>query len=141
MCVCRNLSIAVLLFHYKHSSGRHKHRSGRHKRSSGRSVSEDAPRFGNLCVYEPRAPRKKPLRLRKKPYDSRKKPSDLWKKPSNLQRRHTTNAFWKGVSNHSINFKDAYRITTSSVQLLVFQRVLNQNGTTTSKPRYWEGVQ
>ena len=40
--------------------GRQTHSSGRHKRSSGRSVNKAAPRFRNLCVYEPSALRKKP---------------------------------------------------------------------------------
>ena len=40
--------------------GRHKCSSGRHKLSSARSVSEAAPRFENLCVYNPSTLRKKP---------------------------------------------------------------------------------
>ena len=51
------ISIAVLLCHYKCSSGR--------------SISEAAPHFWNLCVYEPST-------LRRKPSNSRKKTSDLW---------------------------------------------------------------
>ena len=38
---------------------------GKHKCSSGRSVSEAAPRFRNLCVYEPSALRKKPSMSKK----------------------------------------------------------------------------
>ena len=51
--VFENPSVAVLLFCYKRSSGRH-------KRSFGRSVSEAAPHFGNLCVYKPSSLGKKP---------------------------------------------------------------------------------
>ena len=66
--------------------GRHKRSSGRCKRSPGRSVSEAAPRFGNLCVFKPSALRKKPSASSEETFDSRKKPSDLRKKPSNLRR-------------------------------------------------------
>jgi len=50
---------------------------GRHKSSPGRSVSEAAPHFGNLCVYEPSALRKKPSTSSEETFDSRKKHSDL----------------------------------------------------------------
>ena len=66
--------------------GRHKRSSGRRKRSPGRSVSEAAPRFGNLCVFKPSALRKKPSASLEETFDSRKKPSNLQKKPSNLWR-------------------------------------------------------
>jgi len=39
---------------------RDKRKRGRSKRERGRYVSEAAPRFGNLCVHEPSALRKKP---------------------------------------------------------------------------------
>jgi len=88
--------------------GRHKHSSGRRKRSPGRSVSEAAPRFGNLCVYEPRLFRRSlPL---------------LQKKPSILESllicgrslpicgaSCTANAFWKSILNVGVISFDAYR--------------------------------
>ena len=58
----------------------------RHKCSPGRFISEAAPRFGNLCVYEPSALQKKPSASSEESFDSRKKPSDLRKKPSDLRR-------------------------------------------------------
>ena len=57
---------------------RHKRSSGRHECNPGRSVSEAAPRFRNLCVYEPSTLWKKPSASLEKTFDSRKKPSDLW---------------------------------------------------------------
>ena len=68
MRVCRNLSVVVLLFRYKCSS-EDTNTAPEDKRSSGRSVSKAALCFGNLCMYEPSA-------LRKKLYDSQKKPSN-----------------------------------------------------------------
>ena len=47
-------------FRDKRKRGRPKRECGRSKRERGRYVSEAAPRFGNLCVYEPSALRKKP---------------------------------------------------------------------------------
>ena len=47
-------------FRDKHKRGRPKRERGRSKRERGGYVSEAAPRFGNLCVYEPSALRKKP---------------------------------------------------------------------------------
>ena len=89
--------------------GRPKRKCRSPKRERGRYVSEAAPRFGNLCVYEPSALRKKPSASlektsdsQKKLSDSWKKPSDLRKKPSSLQRRRATNAFQKGVPNRAI---------------------------------------
>ena len=84
------VSITVLLCLYKR-------RSRRHKCSSGRSISEAAPCYGNLCVYEPSA-------LRKKPTYFRKKPSDLRKKPSDLRCSCAANSFQKNVPNFSVNF-------------------------------------
>ena len=81
-CVCGNLSIAVLLFHYKCIS--------EDTSCSRRSVSEAAPCFGNLCVYEPSA-------LWKKPSDSLKKPFDLW-------RKLCCKRIWKSIPNVSIIF-------------------------------------
>ena len=92
-----NPSVAGPEFRDKRKRGRPKRERGRSKRERGRYVSEAAPRFGNLCVYEPSA--------------IRKKPSDFRKKASGLRRSRAANAFRKGVSNRGINFKDAYRIT------------------------------
>jgi len=97
-----NPSVAGPEFRDKRKRGRPKCERGRSKRECRRYVSKAALRFGNLCVYEPSA-------LRKKPSDSQKKPSDFRKKPSSLRRSRAANTFRKGVPNHGINFKDAYR--------------------------------
>ena len=55
-----NPSVAGPEFRDKRKRGRPKRECGRSKRERGRYVSEAAPRFGNLCVYEPSALRKKP---------------------------------------------------------------------------------
>ena len=171
----------------KRERGRSKRERGRSKHERGRYLSEVAAHFGNLCVYEPSALRKKPsdsskktpilawpnfcvvhlttarwrcqecyhlpmpspwpqcsvcwtslcaaclyiiaklqrvsetyvctnpvlfgrsLPILRKNSDSRMKPSNFQKKPSGLRRSRAANAFWKGVPNHGINFKDAYR--------------------------------
>ena len=105
-----NPSVAGPEFRDKRKCGRPKCEHGRSKREHGRYVSEAAPRFGNLCVYEPSA-------LWKKLSDSRKKPSDFRMKPSGLRQSHAANAFRKGVPNHGINFKHAYRISLELWQL------------------------
>jgi len=61
-----NPSVAVPEFRDKHKRGRPKRERGRSKRECGRYVGEAAPRFRNLCVYEPSA-------LRMKPSDSSEK--------------------------------------------------------------------
>ena len=61
-----NPSVAGPEFRDKRKRGRPKRERGRSKRERERYVSEAAPRFGNLCVYEPSA-------LRKKPSDSSEK--------------------------------------------------------------------
>ena len=86
----RNPSVAGPEFRDKHKGGRPKRERERSKRERGRYISEAAPRFGNLCVYEPSA---------------------LRKKPSGLRRSRAANAFRKGVPNRGINFKDAYRMS------------------------------
>jgi len=83
-----NPSVAGPDFRDKCKRGRPKRKRGRSKRERGRYVSEAAPHFGNLCVYEPSA---------------------LRKKPSGLRQSRAANAFRKGVPNRGINFKDAYR--------------------------------
>ena len=115
-----NPSVAGPEFRDKRKRGRPKRERGRSKRERGIYVSEAAPRFGNLCAYEPSALRKKPSILRKKLSDSRKKPSDFWKKPSGLRRSRAANAFRKGIPNRGINFKDAYRtwMTFSSLEAM-----------------------
>jgi len=55
-----NPSVAGPEFRDKRKRGRPKCERGRSKREYGRYVSEAAPRFGNLCVYEPSALQKKP---------------------------------------------------------------------------------
>jgi len=104
-----NPSVVGPEFRDKRKRGRPKRERGRSKRERRRYVSEAAPRFGNLCVYEPSALRKKPSDSRKKLSDSQKKPSDFQKKPSGLRRSRAANTFRKGVPNRGINFKDAYR--------------------------------
>ena len=61
-----NPSVAGPEFRDKRKRGRPKRERGRSKRERGRYVSEAAPRFENLCVYEPSA-------LQKKPSDSSEK--------------------------------------------------------------------
>ena len=61
-----NPSVAGPEFQDKRKCGRPKCERGRSKRERRRYVSKAAPRFGNLCVYEPSA-------LRKKPSDSSEK--------------------------------------------------------------------
>jgi len=56
----KNPSVAGPEFRDKRKRRRPKCERGRSKREHGRYVSEAAPRFGNLCVYEPSALRKKP---------------------------------------------------------------------------------
>jgi len=60
-----NLSVAGPEFRDKRKRGRPKRERGRSKRDRRRYVSGAAACFGNLCVYEPSA-------LRKKPSDSSK---------------------------------------------------------------------
>ena len=103
-----NPSIAGPEFRDKHKRGRPKCERGRSKCKRGRYVSEAAPRFGNLCVYEPSALQKKPSDSSEKISDSRKKPSNFRKKPSGLRRSRAANAFRKGVPTRGINFKDVY---------------------------------
>jgi len=55
-----NPSAAGPEFWDKRKRGRPKRKCGRSKHKRGRYVSEAAPRFGNLRVYEPSALRKKP---------------------------------------------------------------------------------
>ena len=97
--VCGNPSVAVLLFRYKCSSGRSVSRLHRILETY---VCTNPALFGRSLP-----------RLRKKPYDSRKK-------PSSLQRRRATNAFWKGVLNSGINFKDAYRTSSKRTHVLMY---------------------
>ena len=101
--------------------GRPRCKCGRPKHKHRRYISKAAPCFGILCVYKPSALRKKPST------SSKKKLSDSWKKPSGLRRRCTTNAFQKGVPNHSIKFKDACHIDSmcgAHVVIMMRQQVL-----------------
>ena len=114
---CRNLSVAVLLFHYKFSFGR--------------SVSEAAPFSETYMCTNPALFGRNLLRIWKKPYDSWKKPSGLRKKPFRfaeeafrLRLRCTANAFWKGVPNCGINFKDAYCSSLCNQQIAVKQHAV-----------------
>jgi len=77
------ISIIVLLCHYKHNSRR--------------SISKAAPCFGNLCVHEPSA---------------------LRRKPSNLCCSCATNAFQKNVLNVGVLFLAC--IVSSSYSSIVF---------------------
>ena len=72
---------------------RYKRNSGRHKCSSRRSASEAAPRFGNLCVYEPSA-------LRIYVYES----IALWNKPSDLWQVHVQVHVQENIPNVSVIF-------------------------------------
>ena len=56
-------------------------------------------------------------------------PSALRKKPSGLRRSHTANAFRKGVPNHGINFKDAYRNCPIADNYLFTEETTTQQST------------
>ena len=84
--VCGNLFVAVLLCHYKCRSEELR----KTQTQLWKFVSEAAPRFGNLCMYEPSA-------LREKPYDS-------WK-PSGLRRKlHCMQTHFGNVPNVGVIF-------------------------------------
>ena len=76
--------------------GRHKCSSRRHKDNPRRSVSEAAPCFGNLCVYEPSA--------------LREKPSILGRSLLICGTSCAAKAFRKSVPNVGVIFFDAYCI-------------------------------
>ena len=73
---------------------------GRHKCSSRRSVSKAAPHFGNLCVYEPSA-------LRKKPSASSEETFQLSEEAFRFAQMH----FGKKCSECGIIFFDTYHST------------------------------
>ena len=89
--------------------GRHKRSSRRRKRSPGRSVSEAAPRFGNLCVLNPVLfGRSLPL-LRKKPSIPGRSLPICGRSLPICGGSCAANAFRKSVPNVGIIFFDAYR--------------------------------
>ena len=87
-------------FRDKRICQRPKRECERPKHKCGRYVSKAAPHFGNVCVYKPSA-------LRKKPSASSEKTSS--ERSLLVLQRHATSAFWKGIPNCGINFKDVYR--------------------------------
>ena len=89
---------------------------GRCKRSPGRSISKAALRFGNLCVYEPNALRKKPSASSEESFDSRKKPSDLRKKPSDLWHELHCECISEKRSKCRFHFFDLYHSLGNSGQ-------------------------
>jgi len=95
---------------------RNKHKRGRPKREHRRYVSEAAPRFGNLCVYEPSALRKKPSDSSGKTFRFSEEAFRFSEEAFRLRWSRTANVFRKGVPNRGINFKDAYR--NSSIRIL-----------------------
>jgi len=102
---CGNLSVAVLLFHYKYSLETQTQLRKICKRSR--------TTFGNLHVYKPSALRKKPSAYWKKPYDSRKKPSGLQKKPSGLRKKPSG----CGGDAPQTHFGKAFRIAASILKM------------------------
>ena len=104
-----NPSVAGPEFRDKRKRGRPKCERRRSKRKRGRYVNEAAQRFGNLCVYETSA-------LRKKPSDSSEITSQFLEEAFRFLEEafrfaaeSPSNAFQKGVPNRGINFKNAYR--------------------------------
>ena len=104
-----NPSVAGPEFRDKRKRGRPKCERRRSKRKRGRYVNEAALRFGNLCVYETSA-------LRKKPSDSSEITSQFLEEAFRFSEEafrfaaeSPSNAFQKGVPNRGINFKNAYR--------------------------------
>ena len=91
-CCCSDFPLQTHLL-------RHKRSSRRHECNPGRSVSEAAPRFRNLYVYEPST-------LRKKPSTSSEKPLILGRSLPICGTSCAASAFQKSIPNVGVIFFD-----------------------------------